>query len=158
MHGKVLAVPRIHRGRIDAEQPEPATEQSAHAGFRQGRPILWKCTGGDAATGAQQQALDEWQRLNLFQILYGDLLFKDRNVDDDCRAEERFEGELVRAGPSLADVQWRISVGSDVRARGKRGHVDARARAHQRRPAAGEGGIARPFGGVRVEGDADVAE
>jgi len=104
VHRKVLAVSRINRWRIDTEQAKTTSEQGTDARFGESRPIFREGAAGDGSSGTEQQALDEWQRLDLLQILHLDLLGEAGDVNDYGRAVESVQQELVRAGPSFPNM------------------------------------------------------
>src|ERR1700674_2848860 len=55
-------------------------------------------------------------------------------------------------------MEWRVSMGADVRTRGKGRHVDTGTSRHRGSPTASEWSVAGPLGRIRVERDADIAQ
>jgi len=117
VHGKVFAFSGIDRWSIDAEEPEATPEEHADARLGQGRPIFRESAACDRSPSTQKQSLDEGERLDLLEILHLDLLAEAGHIHHDGRTVESVEQQLVRAGPPFADMEWRIGVGADVRAR-----------------------------------------
>ena len=97
VHWKILALSRVDRGRIYAEQTETTPEQRTDARFGKRWPVFRKSAAGDGSSSAKKQSLYEWQRLDLLEILHLDFFTEAGDIDDDSGTVEGVERELVRA-------------------------------------------------------------
>ncbi len=151
MYVERLALLWIHRRTIDAEQFEPTREQRAQGRGIQMRPTPRETSIRDRSVGSQKQALDGTCGEGIIDYIKRYLIGVRRNVDD-CRAPDKgIERELFRTLRAVANVQRRVGMRSDVRARRDGRNVDAGARGNRPWPTARIGSIARPRRRNRTE-------